>query len=401
MVGGETISNGESKGDSTTGNEDQWAKMAEEAKKVSPFNGHNNKSRKEQSSKDEDEHIVLEPRTWNIEEDNKKLQDRLRQDLALFDKYDYEKLSEESFDELLEGESTPSPVMDSESLIENVIWVNRRKLSRTDLSESDRKDIEHKIEEAERAKLLFEDGIERKSEIEREIAYYDLPLSEQTQDRWANIHGFMSEQEKYAACFESPTYESATEFTKSIIEQIDTRTLDKIIEVKKTGDKQALVEEITTRLAFMTQYDNQRPVVEYVDSENPNDDACHNYIGYGIDRISIDKKLLTNAYDMDYIVMTVGHEMFHAYQNTLMRNADKTDGKAQAYRYNLEHYIQAESQEDFQRYHDQLVEIEAFCFGEQFRDLVGARERYLSEQDKPKGLLSRLKKILRRKNGVS
>ena len=88
MVGGETISNGESKGDSTTGNEDQWAKMAEEAKKVSPFNGHNNKSRKEQSSKDEDEHIVLEPRTWNIEEDNKKLQDRLRQDLALFDKYD-------------------------------------------------------------------------------------------------------------------------------------------------------------------------------------------------------------------------------------------------------------------------------------------------------------------------
>lgn len=343
------------------------------------------------------EDIILEPRTWNLEEDNKRMQARLKEDLALFNKYDYEKMSEESFDDLLGGESTPNPTMDSESLIENVIWLNQRKLQRSGLSDKDRKDIESRIEEAKRAKELFEAGEERRSEIEREIAYYDLPISEQSQDKWASIHGFMTEEEKQAACFESPTYESATEFAKSIIDKIDIRTVDKIIEAKQTGDKQVLIDEITTRLAFMTQFDNQRPVVEYVESANKNDDACHNYLGYGVDKISIDKKLLTDSYGMDYIVMTVGHEMFHAYQNTLMRNADRTDKKAQAYRYNLEHYIQAETEEEFQKYHDQLIEIEAFCFGEQFRDLVGSREQYLIEQNRPKGLLDRIKKILGRK----
>lgn len=395
-----TFSTSESKEDSGAGNWDQWAKIAKEAKPFSDKAGDKvDNSQEEQTLDSEDEQTILEPRTWNIEDINKRMQDNLKRDLALYDKYDYEKLSEEDFDKLLEGESTPSPVSDSESLIENVIWVNQRKLERTDLSENDRRNIKSKIEEAEMAKILFEEGAERKAEIEREIAYYDLPISEQTQDRWANIHGLMSEQEKHAACFESPTYESATEFVKEIIKQIDTHTLDKIIEVKKTGDKQALIEEITTELAFMAQYDNQRPAVEYVDSEDPNEDACHNYLGYGIDKISIDKKLLTDAYDMDYIVMTVGHEMLHAYQNTLMRNADKTDKKAQAYRYNLEHYIEAKSLEDYQKYHDQLVEIEAFCFGEQFRELVKAREQYLYGQDEPKKstLLAKLRKLLDRK----
>ncbi len=395
-----TFSTSESKEDSGAGNWDQWVKMAKEAKSFSDKAGDKvNNSQEEQTLDSEDEQIILEPRTWDVEDINKRMQDNLKRDLALYDKYDYEKLSEEDFDKLLEGESTPSPVTDSESLIENVIWVNQRKLERTDLSENDRRNIKSKIEEAEMAKILFEEGTERKAEIEREIAYYDLPISEQTQDRWANIHGLMSEQEKQAACFESPTYESATEFVKEIINQIDTHTLDKIIEVKKTGDKQALIEEITTELAFMAQYDNQRPAVEYVDSEDPNEDACHNYLGYGIDKISIDKKLLTDAYDMDYIVMTVGHEMLHAYQNTLMRNADKTDEKAQAYRYNLEHYVEAKSLEDYQKYHDQLVEIEAFCFGEQFRELVKAREQYLYGQDEPKKstLLAKLRKLLDRK----
>lgn len=395
-----TFSTSESKEDSGAGNWDQWAKMAKEAKSFSDKAGDKvNNSQEEQTLDSEDEQIILEPRTWDVEDINKRMQDNLKRDLALYDKYDYEKLSEEDFDKLLEGESTPSPVTDSESLIENVIWVNQRKLERTDLSENDRRNIKSKIEEAEMAKILFEEGTERKAEIEREIAYYDLPISEQTQDRWANIHGLMSEQEKQAACFESPTYESATEFVKEIINQIDTHTLDKIIEVKKTGDKQALIEEITTELAFMAQYDNQGPAVEYVDSEDPNEDACHNYLGYGIDKISIDKKLLTDAYDMDYIVMTVGHEMLHAYQNTLMRNADKTDVKAQAYRYNLEHYVEAKSLEDYQKYHDQLVEIEAFCFGEQFRELVKAREQYLYGQDEPKKstLLAKLRKLLDRK----
>lgn len=395
-----TFSTSESKEDSGAGNWDQWVKMAKEAKSFSDKAGDKvDDSQEEQTLDSEDEQTILEPRTWNIEDINKRMQDNLKRDLALYDKYDYERLSEEDFDKLLEGESTPSPVSDSESLIENVIWVNQRKLERTDLSENDRRNIKSKIEEAEMAKILFEEGAERKAEIEREIAYYDLPISEQTQDRWANIHGLMSEQEKHAACFESPTYESATEFVKEIIKQIDTHTLDKIIEVKKTGDKQALIEEITTELAFMAQYDNQRPAVEYVDSEDPNEDACHNYLGYGIDKISIDKKLLTNAYDMDYIVMTVGHEMLHAYQNTLMRNADKTDKKAQVYRYNLEHYVEAKSLEDYQKYHDQLVEIEAFCFGEQFRELVKAREQYLYGQDEPKKstLLAKLRKLLGRK----
>lgn len=395
-----TFSTSESKEDSGAGNWDQWVKMAKEAKSFSDKAGDKvDNSQEEQTLDSEYEQTILEPRTWDIEDINKRMQDNLKRDLALYDKYDYEKLSEEDFDKLLEGESTPSPVTDSESLIENVIWVNQRKLERTDLSENDRRNIKSKIEEAEMAKILFEEGTERKAEIEREIAYYDLPISEQTQDRWANIHGLMSEQEKHAACFESPTYESATEFVKEIINQIDTHTLDKIIEVKKTGDKQALIEEITTELAFMAQYDNQRPAVEYVDSEDPNEDACHNYLGYGIDKISIDKKLLTDAYDMDYIVMTVGHEMLHAYQNTLMRNADKTDKKAQAYRYNLEHYVEAKSLEDYQKYHDQLVEIEAFCFGEQFRELVKAREQYLYGQDEPKKstLLAKLRKLLDRK----
>lgn len=395
-----TFSTSESKEDSGAGNWDQWVKMAKEAKSFSDKAGDKvDDSQEEQTLDSEDERTILEPRTWDIEDINKRMQDNLKRDLALYDKYDYERLSEEDFDKLLEGESTPSPVTDSESLIENVIWVNQRKLERTDLSENDRRNIKSKIEEAEMAKILFEEGTERKAEIEREIAYYDLPISEQTQDRWANIHGLMSEQEKHAACFESPTYESATEFVKEIINQIDTHTLDKIIEVKKTGNKQALIEEITTELAFMAQYDNQRPAVEYVDSEDPNEDACHNYLGYGIDKISIDKKLLTDAYDMDYIVMTVGHEMLHAYQNTLMRNADKTDKKAQAYRYNLEHYVEAKSLEDYQKYHDQLVEIEAFCFGEQFRELVKAREQYLYGQDEPKKstLLAKLRKLLDRK----
>ena len=395
-----TFSTSESKEDSGAGNWDQWVKMAKEAKSFSDKAGDKvDDSQEEQTLDSEDERTILEPRTWDIEDINKRMQDNLKRDLALYDKYDYERLSEEDFDKLLEGESTPSPVTDSESLIENVIWVNQRKLERTDLSENDRKNIKSKIEEAEMAKILFEEGTERKAEIEREIAYYDLPISEQTQDRWANIHGLMSEQEKHAACFESPTYESATEFVKEIINQIDTHTLDKIIEVKKTGNKQALIEEITTELAFMAQYDNQRPAVEYVDSEDPNEDACHNYLGYGIDKISIDKKLLTDAYDMNYIVMTVGHEMLHAYQNTLMRNADKTDKKAQAYRYNLEHYVEAKSLEDYQKYHDQLVEIEAFCFGEQFRELVKAREQYLYGQDelKKSTLLAKLRKLLGRK----
>ncbi len=404
-----------SKNNPTAESENPWFKIAEEAL---PFGNREKQSAEQdkyewldgvigngftrteadlESDNDITESVVLEAKTWNLEEDNKQMQARLKEDLALLDKYDYEKLSVESFNDLLEGESTPSPTMDSESLIENVIWVNKEKLQHTDLSEKDRKDIESRIKEAERAKELFRAGEERRSEIEREIAYYDLPISEQSQDRWASIHGFMTENEKRAACFESPTYGSATEFAKSIIDEIDIRTIDKIIEAKRSGDKQALIDEITTRLAFMTQFDNQRPVVEYVDSTNENNDACHNYLGYGVDKISIDKKLLTDAYDIDYIVMTVGHEMFHAYQNTLMRNADKTDEKAQAYRYNLEHYIRAETEEDFQKYHDQLIEIEAFCFGEQFRDLVGSREQYLREQDQPKGLLNRIKKILGRK----
>ena len=81
-------------------------------------------------------------------------------------------------------------------------------------------------------------------------------------------------------------------------------------------------------LAFLTQFDNQRPVIEYMDGES-GDDACHNYLGYGVDKITLNKRLLTDDFDADYIVMTVAHEMFHAYQNTLMRNADKTDERAQ------------------------------------------------------------------------
>lgn len=147
----------------------------------------------------------------------------------------------------------------------------------------------------------------------------------------------------------------------------------------------------------MTQYDNQRPVIEYIDNTNELFGACHNYLGYGVDKITIDKNLLTDAYDMDSVVTVIGHEMCHAYQNTLMRSADETDKKAQAYKYNLEHYIQLETKEDYQKYHDQLIEIEAFCFGEQFRDLVGSREQYLREEDRPKGLIDRIKKILYRK----
>ena len=380
---------------SAAGDKDSWSKIAEEAppfgKKI---NSDSDNSAQDQHNNESDV-SGLPIRTF--EEADKEWRDKLKRELSLFDKYDYTQQTEESLSDLLDSTSTPSPTLDSESLIENVIWVNRRKLSRTDLSKEEREDIEQKIKEAEEAKTLFEGGEEKKAELKRQMAYYDLPPSERTSDMWEKLHGRMTEDEKRTACFESPTLESAAEFTKTILDRIDVRTLDKIIEAKKTGDKQVLVDEITTRLAFMTQFDNQRPVVEYINFENGNDEGCHNYLGYGIDKITLDKKLLTDAYDMDYVIMTVGHEMFHAYQNTLMRNAEDTDKKAQAYKYNLEHYISAENQEDYWKYHNQLVEIEAFCFGEQFRDLVSSRERYLYERDKPKGLLDRLNRILKRK----
>ena len=133
--------------------------MAKEAKSFSDKAGDKvDDSQEEQTLDSEDERTILEPRTWDIEDINKRMQDNLKRDLALYDKYDYERLSEEDFDKLLEGESTPSPVTDSESLIENVIWVNQRKLERTDLSENDRRNIKSKIEEAEMAKILFEEG---------------------------------------------------------------------------------------------------------------------------------------------------------------------------------------------------------------------------------------------------
>lgn len=157
----------------------------------------------------------------------------------------------------------------------------------------------------------------------------------------------------------SPNQEMARRACDPYLDRIRRSDLAPILSAYKRDDKEGdqLFFELLTEVLGI----KNPPKLVYAEHE-----TNHTIRGKYMSKSNTIRLYEGNIPDQSYQRMgTLAHEMWHAYQEM---NASYRDGKNHLYRYNNDNYI--DSEEDYPGYRSQLVECEAFYFGDTVRQIV-------------------------------
>lgn len=177
---------------------------------------------------------------------------------------------------------------------------------------------------------------------------------------------------KYPDIFKNPDLDEIDHLVERMISKIPRDKVYEIGKLKESGKyRQADQAEIDLFVSiFGLEY---RPNVEYSDK----DTDCQGSYAHRLKRVEVRRKF-GGRDDEDGIVNTIAHEMWHAHQHD---EADHDTERGKKYKVNNEHYqngqpgwdligndIFTKWSEAYNRYRNQLLEVEAFTFGQAFAD---------------------------------
>lgn len=181
---------------------------------------------------------------------------------------------------------------------------------------------------------------------------------------------------KYPDIFKNPDLDEIDKLVEETIGKIPRDKVYEIGKLKESGrHRQADQAEIDLFVSvFGLEY---RPNIEYSDK----DTDCKGSYAHRLKRVEVRRKF-GGRDDEDAIMNTIAHEMWHAHQHD---EVDHNTKRGEKYKVNNEHYQNGQPgwdllggkdiietlgnfEEAYNRYRNQLLEVEAFTFGQAFAD---------------------------------
>jgi len=220
-------------------------------------------------------------------------------------------------------------------------------------------------------KLWEYDSGWRESEEGKEVA-------EKNREKWADkaAKEWAELLVKYPDIFKNPDLDEIDKLVEETIGKIPRDKVYEIGKLKESGRyRQADQAEIDLFVSvFGLEY---RPNIEYSDK----DTDCKGSYAHRLKRVEVRRKF-GGRDDEDAIMNTIAHEMWHAHQHD---EVDHNTKRGEKYKVNNEHYQNGQPgwdllggkdiietlgnfEEAYNRYRNQLLEVEAFTFGQAFAD---------------------------------